>query len=1040
MPPILLTYFSIGSLIASLMIFLGGLLLLSLPKKSTATLHLGLMLLFLALFSSGYVFASSFFDNRAALHRWITVAFVFPAIVHMLQFFFHYPALTHPRAAKAFLVIWYAITIGTAVYFFAGTISAPRVYHYDGHYWDFDADAISANVARLIQLGVLCFFVIGSWRTIVTPGRERWVVLGMMLALLTLSVVPSALNTRSREGAMDRGTFILLWDLLSVLGIFSMIVLYINNTKDRTSFMVKIVGISLVVALLILQGLSYFLIKEREYVYDAVHVETSRRIILDNTRPADLQYITTFSPAENRISALYTNGIAAPTSIDHRTEILNTALRYRIESLPENGFNAALEKLLANCHEAFNGYAAVLRAYNAEPAPAVNRGAALFARVDGLFYTILFRYNKIRALPAESFRQDVVKFLSKDTDAAFRPFRAAMEAHLSKSTAEGGALKEELLQFLSLAKPPGFRHYRDQNRDPTIAYILVESDGTIHETGYSYLNYRQFIHGSGLTLGIMLAAVLVVILGGFRIFFLGALVSPLNALQEGMRTVNEGDLDVRLPIRVEDEIGFMTKSFNGMVRSIKAARKKLQDYAGNLETKVQERTQELQVTLDEIRALKQQQDGDYFLTSLLIKPLATNQVTSGTVAVEFLVRQKKRFDFKKWKDEELGGDICMADTLVLKGKDHTVFLNGDAMGKSIQGAGGALVLGSVFEAIVARTKLTDSMKDQYPERWLKTAFIELQKVFESFDGYMLVSMVLGLIDNESGLLYYLNAEHPWTVVYRQGKAQFIEKELRYRKLGMPGLEGSISIETFQLTAGDILIAGSDGRDDLVIGTDASGERIINEDEHRFLGTVEAGRGNLQSIYQELMNQGEIMDDLSLMRLGFREEHPAAEQGHPSESAAGHLKQARAALLRKEWSVGVAELERANDLDSRHPRIMRSLAIAYQKAGQLAKAAAMAEDYTFIRPDQLEFVYLASYCYRKSGHLERAVELGERVRLRSPALVKNLINLADAYYRLGNRAKAESLLAQAMRHSPDHPAAQNLARILAEPKEGHEDPA
>jgi hypothetical protein len=191
----------------------------------------------------------------------------------------------------------------------------------------------------------------------------------------------------------------------------------------------------------------------------------------------------------------------------------------------------------------------------------------------------------------------------------------------------------------------------------------------------------------------------------------------------------------------------------------------------NLEQKVEERTRELQDTLKKVQDLKSQQDGDYFLTSLLIEPLSANRVVSERTQVQFYVKEKKEFSFRRWS-RDIGGDMCVAHTITLRGHKFTVALNGDAMGKSMQGAGGALVLGSVFASIIERTRNTPEVRNYSPETWLKQAFFELNRVFESFDGSMLVSVVMAAIDDEAGVMYYINAEHPWTVLYRHGKATF----------------------------------------------------------------------------------------------------------------------------------------------------------------------------------------------------------------------------------------------------------------------------
>src|SRR5437016_1105599 len=55
----------------------------------------------------------------------------------------------------------------------------------------------------------------------------------------------------------------------------------------------------------------------------------------------------------------------------------------------------------------------------------------------------------------------------------------------------------------------------------------------------------------------------------------------------------------------------------------------------------------LQQTLIKIKDLKSKQNGDYFLTSLLIKPLNQNTIHNKNINIEFLISQKKKFQFKQ---------------------------------------------------------------------------------------------------------------------------------------------------------------------------------------------------------------------------------------------------------------------------------------------------------------------------------------------------------------------------------------------------------
>jgi hypothetical protein len=285
----------------------------------------------------------------------------------------------------------------------------------------------------------------------------------------------------------------------------------------------------------------------------------------------------------------------------------------------------------------------------------------------------------------------------------------------------------------------------------------------------------------------------------------------------------------------------------------------------------------------EVEALLEQQHGDYYLTSLLVKPLFVNQVQSQRVKVEFHVEQKKKFKFRKW-NAEIGGDICIAFSIKLKGRSYIVFTNADGMGKSIQGAGGALVYGVVFINHVMRTLMLRSEQDKTPKEWIDDIYRDLQTIFESFDGSMLMSGVIGVIDEETGRMWHFNCEHPFSVLYRDGKASFIESEDQLgRKIGTMGF-AEMLIQENQLMPGDVFFAGSDGRDDIKLGMDEeSGSRIINEDETMFLRHVETGKGNIEDIAAAVSASGELTDDFSLVRIQFtgQGELSGSKEGAPT---------------------------------------------------------------------------------------------------------------------------------------------------------------
>lgn len=72
---------------------------------------------------------------------------------------------------------------------------------------------------------------------------------------------------------------------------------------------------------------------------------------------------------------------------------------------------------------------------------------------------------------------------------------------------------------------------------------------------------------------------------------------PIQKLNQAATQVSAGNLDVLVENKSEDEIGVLSRVFNLMVEDLKSSKIKLEDYARNLELKVEERTQKLAVAV-----------------------------------------------------------------------------------------------------------------------------------------------------------------------------------------------------------------------------------------------------------------------------------------------------------------------------------------------------------------------------------------------------------------------------------------------------------
>ncbi len=431
---------------------------------------------------------------------------------------------------------------------------------------------------------------------------------------------------------------------------------------------------------------------------------------------------------------------------------------------------------------------------------------------------------------------------------------------------------------------------------------------------------------------------------------------------------------------------------------------RMEELNGALEFEVRERTRELEHTLSAVQTLKVRQDADYFLTTLLLRPLNGVFEKSAAAEIATVLRPQKTF-LHRGREHGIGGDFVFADRFELSGTDYAFVVNADAMGKSIQGAGGALVLGTVTRSIVTRTRAVSQARRTYPEQWLRNYVMELQSVFAAFEGAMTATIWAGLLDETCGVLYYVNAAHPRATLYRAGQARFLEAAVNSPAIGAEGMQHVFRVETTRLEAGDVVIAGSDGRDDLVLEGVQVGERRFNSDEDLFLRNIEASGAELGRLEAALQNAGELADDLSLVRLEFRRCVETATDAVAEPLASGA-------------SADCVALQR---------RIRLCM-----QGGDYVAAARLARDAARMRPEEPELIYLTACALKCAGDLAGAADFGERLRLRNPEHARNLLNLADAYRLQGFRERAAEALAGLSTDGRAHAAFARLQSILARP--------
>lgn len=433
---------------------------------------------------------------------------------------------------------------------------------------------------------------------------------------------------------------------------------------------------------------------------------------------------------------------------------------------------------------------------------------------------------------------------------------------------------------------------------------------------------------------------------------------------------------------------------------------------------------EINRQMEEVQRLKVQQDGDYYLTSLLTKPLGFIYQPGERFKIETLVKQKKDFEFRKRK-EEIGGDLCISDEIKLRGRDYIVYVNADAMGKSLQGAGGVLVFGSAFNSILTRNRSSAAAQAYFPEAWIRNAFVDLHKIFESFSGSMLMSVILGLIDKATGHMYWINAEHPGLVLYRDKKAELLDIDDIFRKLGTEGVSQTLTIRNMQLKPGDIIVAGSDGRDDLIMGKDEHGYPDFNADETLFLRIFEQADGDLEHVFTLLKDKGDISDDLSLLKI----EYLQSSKVDPEDEQLLEAKKQISTLFKAGDYQAV--LGDAAQLLNRYPENGDLLKIIVKSALVLRNFVKVREyipQYLNQKPADTEAIYLAAVACRKTEDYSMAIAYGEQYRLRQPLQVKNFFHLYLCHKKLKNDKRANEMLEKVLNVEPENKRANRLLQV------------
>lgn len=1019
-----LNYYSISTLAIGIFTLITALGFFFARGKSPVIGKLVFLCLSISAIGFGYGFSQGMVE-KIVIPRIFLLSAMILVYVGLLAFYKNFPNQNFRKfPGVLFILQILSIFIGMGLFTYK-ILQRPVFFDFTGHSMDFEAPSEFKLFILILLFSIIIIYSLIIYKLIKDDKIYRLLHLGMMLSIAGFTLIPTVAYAIHKSGGIDRGEFFNIFFNFCILGFFGVIVLFLNYTTDKTSFLFKVLGISFLSFMLIFNGILYSQNKRIEETYDMKKQSDIELAILGKKNLADLSYII----KKGRLtveSAQFFNLYSDAEKEKYKEEV-NLPLSFALLGnfiLNGKGLEEFKEYSFPVAEEADTSYHQYQewkkdRKYKTES-------------------EILQKYNKelyklsigIKNIPSEKFKEEFIKFKLQKL-ASMKVFDTKLNEIVNKTDFSGSDLKLKVLNYFLPVEFPNIRSYRsDSKGNRYLIYHYINSEEKIAaEIAFDYVQYRAYIHNYISDLFGYLGIGIILILVGTPVFLSRALLLPLNKLLEGVGKVREGDLNVKIPASVNDEIGYITNSFNEMVDSIRDAEHKLKDYADHLEEKVIERTRELKETLHQVELLKEQQDGDYFLTTLLLKPFEVNTTRNSKIKVNFFIKQKKEFTFKK-KTHQIGGDLCISHSIELRGKRYIVFLNADAMGKSIQGAGGILVLGSVFQSLIQRTRAYKTYSEIAPESWITTAFKELHKTFETFEGSMLISLIFGLVEESTGLVYYINAEHPWLILYRDGKASFANQTTSFRKLGHEGAEGDLSISMIQMLPEDMLIMGSDGKDDIVLSKE-EGRRVINEDEELFLQSVEDSKGDLDSIYNAISSKYELIDDFSVLSIKYPLETAFTYTIEELKEIEETIISAKDAFTNRQSRKAIGILSSAYGRFNKSKDIAELLVKMYMKKKRYEEAMKLCKEYLKENEVNTNMLFRASICYKKNREFGEAINLAERIRLREPKNTRNLVHLADMYAFTNNIYRAHKILNKVFAQEPKNPSALKILKIVEE---------
>lgn len=218
---------------------------------------------------------------------------------------------------------------------------------------------------------------------------------------------------------------------------------------------------------------------------------------------------------------------------------------------------------------------------------------------------------------------------------------------------------------------------------------------------------------------------------------------PLNLINKGMREIGRGNLNYKIGLQTNDELGDMAQQFNDMSAKLDRAYREIKDWSETLNNKVNQKSEELKKVYDQIVQIEKLASLGKLSATVaheLNNPLEGILTYSKLIAKQLQKRQKEN-EFHKAlsylamiSDESARCGKIVKDLLIFSHRDEEAFVQGDLhdlIRKCITLIGHHLELHRI--EVVEKFEASSSMIDCNPHKIQQAVLALLMNAIEAIN-------------------------------------------------------------------------------------------------------------------------------------------------------------------------------------------------------------------------------------------------------------------------------------------------------------------